>query len=36
VVKIRGANGLAVGDWAQVRITRAGAYDLEAKLDAKA
>jgi ribosomal protein S12 methylthiotransferase len=33
VVHIRGANKLAVGDWAMVRITKAGAYDLEAKLD---
>ena len=33
VVHIRGANKLAVGDWAQVRITQATAYDLEAKLD---
>jgi ribosomal protein S12 methylthiotransferase len=32
VVRIRGAKGLAVGDWAEVRITRADAYDLEAKL----
>jgi ribosomal protein S12 methylthiotransferase len=36
VVHIRGANKLAVGEWAQVRITKAGAYDLEAKLDAQA
>jgi ribosomal protein S12 methylthiotransferase len=33
VVRIRGAKKLAVGDWANVRITKAGAYDLEAKLD---
>jgi ribosomal protein S12 methylthiotransferase len=33
VVNIRGSNKLAVGDWAQVRITKATAYDLEAKLD---
>jgi ribosomal protein S12 methylthiotransferase len=33
VVNIRGANKLAVGDWAQVRITKATAYDLEARLD---
>ena len=33
VVRIRGANALAVGDWAMVRITKAGDYDLEAKLD---
>ncbi len=32
VVRIRGAKGLAVGDWARVQITRADAYDLEAKL----
>jgi ribosomal protein S12 methylthiotransferase len=32
VVRIRGAKGLVVGDWAQVQITRADAYDLEAKL----
>jgi ribosomal protein S12 methylthiotransferase len=32
VVRIRAAKGLAVGDWAQVQITRADAYDLEAKL----
>jgi len=31
----RAADGLAVGDWAQVRITRAGAYDLEGKLDTR-
>ncbi len=31
-VRIRGAKKLAVGDWAQVRITKAGAYDLEAQL----
>jgi ribosomal protein S12 methylthiotransferase len=30
---VRGADGLAVGDWAMVRIDRAGAYDLEGKLD---
>ncbi len=36
VVHIRGANKLAVGEWAQVRITKAGAYDLEAKLDMQA
>jgi ribosomal protein S12 methylthiotransferase len=40
VVKIRGPrgrppHGIAVGDWAQVRITRAGAYDLEGKLDTR-
>ena len=32
VVRIRGAKNLRVGDWAEVRITKAGAYDLEAKL----
>jgi ribosomal protein S12 methylthiotransferase len=32
VVRIRGARNLSVGDWAEVRITKAGAYDLEAKL----
>jgi len=32
VVRIRAAKGLAVGDWARVQITRADAYDLEAKL----
>jgi ribosomal protein S12 methylthiotransferase len=31
----RAADALAVGDWAQVRITRAGAYDLEGKLDTR-
>jgi ribosomal protein S12 methylthiotransferase len=31
-VSIRGAKKLSVGDWAQVRITKAGAYDLEAQL----
>jgi ribosomal protein S12 methylthiotransferase len=34
VVRIRGAKGLRAGDWAQVRITKSGAYDLEAKLSA--
>jgi ribosomal protein S12 methylthiotransferase len=29
VVRIRGAAKKAAGDWAQVRITKAGAYDLE-------
>ena len=33
-VRIRGAGKLAVGDWAQVRITKAGAYDLEARVAA--
>jgi ribosomal protein S12 methylthiotransferase len=32
VVRIRGAKKLRIGDWAQVRITKASAYDLEAKL----
>jgi ribosomal protein S12 methylthiotransferase len=31
-VRIRGAKRPAVGDWAEVRITKAGAYDLEAQL----
>jgi ribosomal protein S12 methylthiotransferase len=31
-VRIRGAGKRAVGDWAEVRITKAGAYDLEAQL----
>jgi hypothetical protein len=31
-VRIRDAKNLRVGDWAEVRITAAGAYDLEAKL----
>src|SRR5579859_6150193 len=34
-VRIRGAGKLAVGDWAEVRITKAGAYDLEARLVAR-
>jgi ribosomal protein S12 methylthiotransferase len=33
LVHIHGAHQLRVGDWAQVRITKAGAYDLEAKMD---
>ena len=33
VVRIAGAVGIAVGDFAQVRIVKSGAYDLEAKLD---
>jgi ribosomal protein S12 methylthiotransferase len=33
LVRIRGAKKLAVGDWAQVRITKTDAYDLEAQLD---
>ena len=32
VVRILGADGLKVGDSADVRITKAGAYDLEARL----
>jgi ribosomal protein S12 methylthiotransferase len=32
VVRIQGAKKLIVGQWAQVLITRAGAYDLEAQL----
>jgi ribosomal protein S12 methylthiotransferase len=32
VVRIQGAKKLIVGQWAQVLITRAGAYDLEARL----
>jgi ribosomal protein S12 methylthiotransferase len=31
-VRIRGGKKLTVGDWAEVRITQAGAYDLEAQL----
>jgi ribosomal protein S12 methylthiotransferase len=31
-VRIRGAAALTVGQWAEVRIVKAGAYDLEAKL----
>ena len=34
VVRIPKPRQLAVGDWAQVRITKASAYDLQAKLDA--
>jgi ribosomal protein S12 methylthiotransferase len=33
VVRIRGAKNLAVGQWAQVRITKTSAYDLEARLE---
>jgi len=33
VVHIHGPHPLKVGDWAQVRITQAGAYDLEATMD---
>jgi ribosomal protein S12 methylthiotransferase len=32
VVRIAGARGLAVGDWADVRIVSADAYDLSARL----
>ncbi len=32
-VRIHGGGRLKVGDFAEVRITRAGAYDLEARLD---
>lgn len=32
VVRIAAGGGLKVGDWAQVRITKSGAYDLEAQL----
>jgi ribosomal protein S12 methylthiotransferase len=35
LVRIHGAHQLAVGDWAMVRISRADAYDLEAKLDTR-
>jgi ribosomal protein S12 methylthiotransferase len=31
-VRIRGAKSLAVGDFAEVKITKSGAYDLEARL----
>jgi ribosomal protein S12 methylthiotransferase len=31
-VRIHGAGGLQIGQWADVRITEAGAYDLEARL----
>ena len=34
VVRIRGGRKLAAGDWAEVKITAATAYDLEAKLTA--
>ncbi len=33
VVRIHDAKGLAAGDWANVRISGASAYDLEANLD---
>ncbi len=32
-VKIRKAKGLQVGNWADVKIIKAGAYDLEARLE---
>jgi ribosomal protein S12 methylthiotransferase len=32
VVRILGGGGLKVGDWAQVRITKASAYDLEGRI----
>lgn len=32
-VKMRKAKGLQVGDWADVKIIKAGAYDLEARLE---
>jgi ribosomal protein S12 methylthiotransferase len=31
-VRIRSTKKLVVGEWADVRITKAGAYDLEARL----
>jgi ribosomal protein S12 methylthiotransferase len=34
VVRIRAPHNLAVGDWAEVRVTAASDYDLEAKLEA--
>jgi ribosomal protein S12 methylthiotransferase len=34
IVRIRGAAKSAVGDWAEARITKAGAYDLEGKFAA--
>jgi ribosomal protein S12 methylthiotransferase len=33
VVRIRGAAKKSAGDWAQVRITKAGAYDLEGTIE---
>jgi ribosomal protein S12 methylthiotransferase len=33
VVRIRGAAKKKAGDWAQVRITKSGAYDLEGTID---
>src|SRR5271156_5451670 len=32
VVRILDGGGLKVGDWAQVRVTKSGAYDLEGRL----
>jgi len=32
VVHILDGKGLKVGDWAQVRITKSGAYDLEGRI----
>ncbi len=32
MVRILDGGGLKVGDWAQVRITKAGAYDLEGRI----
>jgi ribosomal protein S12 methylthiotransferase len=33
IVRIRGASKMRVGEWVQVRITKASAYDLEGKPD---
>jgi ribosomal protein S12 methylthiotransferase len=33
VVHILDGKGLKVGDWAQVRITKSGAYDLEGRIE---
>ena len=32
VVRVRGANGLKIGEFAEVEITGAGTYDLSARL----
>jgi hypothetical protein len=32
-VHILDGKGLKVGDWAQVRITKSGAYDLEGRIE---
>jgi ribosomal protein S12 methylthiotransferase len=32
VVRILGGGGLKVGDWAQVQVTKSGAYDLEGRI----